>query len=440
MRHTERSFVISCHGVIPLTIHVVRAGETLSAIAAEYGVDAGRLAADNAVTQGLATGQTLVVRVPSQTHRVREGETLTGIASRHGISVRTLWRRNWPLAGGDNLYPGQTLVLSYRDERPLGNAVFNGYSYPHINAELLSAQLPYLTYLSPFTYGIGADGGLLELNDWSMRTAARRHGTASLLHLSTLTEDGAFNTARGALVLTDPDAQERLIRDVLARVDETSAAGVDVDFEYLPEDLGAAYAAFLGRLRGELRTRRKFLWAALAPKVRADQPGILYEAHDYAAIGAAADAVLLMTYEWGYTAGPPMAVAPLPNVRSVLNYAVTEMDPGQIFLGVPNYGYDWTLPFVRGVTRARSISNQRAIQLASEYNIAIQFDESAKSPYFHYTDAFGAVHEVWFEDARSMAAKLRLIDEYGLQGGGVWNLMRPFSQIWLLADSLYGIQ
>ena len=165
-----------------MTIHVVRPGETLSGIAAEYGVDAGRLAADNAVTPtpnannvvagtpnannaatpdaeyALAVGQTLVIRFPLQTHTVREGETLTGIASRHGLSVRALWRRNWPLGGRDNLYPGQTLVLSYRDETPLGAAIFNGYSYPHINAELLDAQLPYLTYLSPFTYGISADG------------------------------------------------------------------------------------------------------------------------------------------------------------------------------------------------------------------------------------------------------------------------------------------
>ena len=49
------------------------------------------------------------------------------------------------------------------------------------------------------------------------------------------------------------------------------------------------------------------------------------------------------------------------------------------------------------------------------------------------------ITEVWFEDARSLSAKLRLIAEYGFLGSGIWNLMRPFSQIWLLADSLYDI-
>jgi len=134
-----------------------------------------------------------------------------------------------------------------------------------------------------------------------------------------------------------------------------------------------------------------------------------------------------------------MAVAPLPSVRAVLDYAVTEIPPEKILLGIPNYGYDWPLPYIQGVTRARSISNQEAIRLAIRYQIAIQYDETAQAPHFHYTDESGAVHEVWFEDARSIQAKLALIAEYGFRGAGFWNLMRPFSQTWLTLASMYGI-
>ncbi|WP_367276476.1 glycosyl hydrolase family 18 protein [uncultured Oscillibacter sp.] len=141
-----------------------------------------------------------------------------------------------------------------------------------------------------------------------------------------------------------------------------------------------------------------------------------------------------------YTYGPPMAVAPLPNVRAVLDYAVTEIPAEKIFLGIPNYGYDWPLPFIQGETRAQSISNQRAIELAIQYGVPIQYDETAQSPFFRYTDAGGTAHEVWFEDARSMDAKLRLVAEYGFQGAGFWNLMRPFSQVWLVLDSLYDVE
>ena len=116
------------------------------------------------------------------------------------------------------------------------------------------------------------------------------------------------------------------------------------------------------------------------------------------------------------------------------------MKAEQIFLGIPNYGYDWPLPFVQGVTRAPSISNQRAIELAIEHDVAIQYDETAQAPFFHYTAADGTIHEVWFEDARSLSARLSLIAEYGFQGAGIWNLMRPFSQLWLVISSLYHIE
>lgn len=144
-------------------------------------------------------------------------------------------------------------------------------------------------------------------------------------------------------------------------------------------------------------------------------------------------------YEWGYTYGPPMAVAPLPNVRRVLDYAVTEIPPEKIYLGIPNYGYDWPLPFRQGETKARSISNQYAVEMAVAYRAAISYDETAQSPWFNYTRD-GRAHVVWFEDARSMSAKLRLIQEYGLHGAGYWNLMRPYPQGWTLLNALYDVE
>ena len=101
-----------------MTIHVVQAGESVNSIAAYYGVDPARLAADNTVPAGgaLAVGQTLVVRFPRQIHAVSPGETLASIASAYGVTIRQLWRSNWSLGGGEALTPGQPLVISYFDE------------------------------------------------------------------------------------------------------------------------------------------------------------------------------------------------------------------------------------------------------------------------------------------------------------------------------------
>ncbi len=281
-----------------MTIHVVRSGETLDAIAARYGVDPALLGAANDVPAdgALAVGQTLTVRFPRQIHAVQPGETLSSIAAAYGTDARTLWQNNWALGGGDTLRAGELLVISYFDEK-IGAAAFNGYAYPYIDPRLLAAQLPYLTYMAPFTYGINAQGGLLPLDDDAMLAAARAHGTRPVMHLSTLTESGQFDTERGAMVLTDYALQEQLISDIMETIRTQDYVGLDVDFEYLPGHLAAAYAAFLDRLHRILRGQGLFLWAALAPKTSAAQRGLLYEAHDYAAVSAAVDGVLLMTYE-----------------------------------------------------------------------------------------------------------------------------------------------
>ena len=424
-----------------MDIHVVRAGETVSSVAARYGVPAGILAGVNGVAPDapLAVGQTLVVRHPRELHTVAIGESVYSIALHYGLSVRTLYQNNPALGGRSALYPGQTLVISY-DDTPTRTLAVNAYSYPFIRGGLLDAALPYLTYLTPFTYGINADGTLLPLADEWLLAAAGQYRTAALMHLSTLTEEGRFDNARSTLILEDADAQDALVQSILETVQARHYFGLDVDFEYLEGRQAAAYTAFIDALRQRLNPLGWPVIVALAPKSSAEQRGLLYEAHDYAALSHAANAVLLMAYEWGYTAGPPMAVAPLPQVRRVLDYALTEMAPEKIFLGVPTYGYDWPLPFRQGITRAPSLSPQKALALARRYGAEIQYDETAQSPWFRYTAETGTVHEVWFEDARSSLAKLRLAAGNGLQGVGLWNLMRDAPQTYLVLNGAFQVE
>lgn len=424
-----------------MVIHVVERGDTAYAIARRYGISLSRLAQDNGLTPPwqLAVGQALVVQVPLQVHTVRPGETVTSIAARYGLSVRQIYRNNPILGGAPLLYPGQTLVIRYEGE-PQGLLSVNGYAYPFIDKDLLQSTVPYLTCLTPFTYGITPTGGLVDLDDRVLIAMAEAGGAAPLMHLSTLTEEGNFSNELAHLVLTDQAVQAALIENVTRQMALRGYRGLDVDFEFVfPQD-ARRYADFIRALTEKLNPLGYPVIAALAPKTSATQSGLLYEGHDYAAIGAAANEVLLMTYEWGYTYGPPMAVAPLPNVRRVVEYALTEIPAPKLWLGVPNYGYDWPLPFIKGQTKATSLSSQTAIGLAIRYGAAIGYDAYAQSPHFRYTDGGGTIHEVWFEDARSIQAKLALIPEYGLLGAGYWNLMREFPQNWRVLNALYKIR
>lgn len=133
-----------------------------------------------------------------------------------------------------------------------------------------------------------------------------------------------------------------------------------------------------------------------------------------------------------------MAVAPIYQVRKVLDYAITEIPVEKIRLGIPNYGYDWPLPFEQGVTKARTIGNVEAVQIAVAQGASILFDERSMAPYFTYVKE-GVSHEVWFEDVRSMQAKFDLIQEYGLNGAGYWQIMQFFRANWLLLDDNFSI-
>ena len=419
--------------VIFLEIYTVRAGDTLYGVSRRFGVPANLLAIWNSVPPpyDLVVGQALLVLSPKALYTVREGDTYVSISARTGVPLRTLYAFNPSLYGGTaQLDAGQTLVLSFA-EKPEARADFTGYAYPFIESKVLFWGLPYINALVPFTYGFTESGALVPLDDGALLAAAESVGTSALLHLSTLTENGSFSSERASALFKSRGAMDTLARNVLDEIEEKGYAGLDIDFEFIPAEDALAYADFISRLRALLAPRGKKVIAALAPKTRADQPGLLYEGHDYAAVGAAADAVLLMTYEWGYTYGPPMAVAPINAVRSVLDFAVSVIPREKIYMGLPNYAYDWLLPYKQGYSRATSIGNDEALAIARRFGAEIKFDESAKTPYFSYYNG-GEQHEVWFEDARSMAAKFALIREYGFAGGGYWNMMRPFFQNFLM--------
>ena len=69
-----------------------------------------------------------------------------------------------------------------------------------------------------------------------------------------------------------------------------------------------------------------------------------------------------------------MAVAPIQSVERVLEYAITEIPPEKILMGLPSYGYNWTLPYKKGESKAQSVSGITAVELASQYGAEIYFD------------------------------------------------------------------
>lgn len=363
---------------------------------------------------------------------VQPGDTVDGIAREYDVNVMQIIEDN-QIVYPYKLAIGQALFIDLGMRLPERNLRVSGYAYTFISRYVLEQTLPYLSELPIFSYGFTEDGTLIPptiSEDWMIRMA-KEYSVQPILTLTPFDESGIFNNQLINRLINNEQSVENLIQNLLETMYAKGYVGVDIDFEYILALDREAFTAFVGKVADAMRINGFHTSIALAPKSSADQRGLLYEGKDYAALGAIVDHALIMTYEWGYTYGPPLAVAPINQVRRVIEYAVTEIPAEKIDLGIPNYGYDWPLPYERGVSAATTIGNVQALQIAIAQGVEIQFDEVAQSPFFTYTDA-GTKHEVWFEDVRSMEKKFELIKEFGLGGCGYWQIMRWWRANWKL--------
>lgn len=424
-----------------MIIYVVKPGDSVYSIAQQYGISPDIIISDNELQnpERLVVGQTLVLRTGTRGYSLRPGDSLYNIARRFGIPVSRLLALNPQVSSPTRLMLGQIIQVPTGTMQKLGTIQVNGYAFPSIPMETLERTLPSLTYLAPFSYEAERDGTLVPPEDAPLIEAARAQGTAPLMVITNIEPGESFSSDLATILLNNMPVQNQFIDNIIAELQGKNYYGLDVDFEYLYPGDRERYVAFLRRITDTLHELGYSVSVALAPKTSADQQGLLYEAHDYEAIGAIVDHVILMTYEWGYTYGPPLAVAPINEVRKVLDYAVTAIEPKKILLGIPNYGYEWVLPYEEG-TAATAVTNVGAVEIAARENAAIQYDETAQAPFFTFYGDDGRERIVWFEDARSIDAKLRLINEYGLGGASYWTIGTYFPQNWLVLNSLYNVE
>lgn len=421
-------------------LYTVRPGDSVYSVSRLFQADPQRIIEGNQIANPaiLVVGQSLVIPVDSVRHIVAPGETLSELALRYQVSVYAILQANPEIADPSLIRAGQVVTIPSQTEA-LGTIQVNGYAFPSISPDTLERTLPGLTYCSIFSYQAGPDGSLNEISDGGILSLSRREKVAPMMVVTNIKPGGGFSSEIAKSILTDNAAQNALLANVLRILREKDYYGLNIDFEYIYPQNRQAYNSFIQKAAARLHEAGYILSTSLAPKTGAGQPGLLYEAHDYPVHGGAADHVILMTYEWGYTYGPARPVAPLNLVERVIQYAVSAIPSQKILMGIPSYGYDWTLPFVRG-SAAQSLTSPGAVDLAARVGARIFFDEEAQSPHFSYYDSAGRRHEVWFEDARSIHAKLRLANRYELGGVSYWTINSFFAQNWLVLSSLFQVQ
>ena len=209
--------------------------------------------------------------------------------------------------------------------------------------------------------------------------------------------------------------------------------GVAIDFETLRgQQTREAFNSFLSRLRASMPDKK--LYVMVQPARRA---GIAYyDGYDFKTIGEIADKVILMAHDYypksltdaemasGAAATP---LAPLDEVyyaiKAICDPVSGVSDRGKVLLQIAFDSVQWKTADGKTVNRTPYRPSYSAIAQRIQSGAAMGYDDATQSPYISFfSDDDQTNNIVWYEDTRSVAAKIRLAELFGLGGISYWRL------------------
>ncbi|CUX65876.1 Spore germination protein YaaH [Clostridium sp. C105KSO15] len=425
-----------------MIIHVVQPGETINSISDYYKIPVDRLILENGITNSdnLAIGQTIVIVQPETLYTVQTGDTLESIAAQHSVTPMEILRNNPYLSDRENLYIGESIVISYQTNKTRTIAT-SGYIFPYVDKSVLIKTLPFLSYLTIFNYKATKEGEIVSsADDTELIQLAKTYGTAPMMFVSTMTGEGIISREVAFEILGNPSVQDSLIDNALQILKTKGFYGINIYTEAITYDNINIYAEFLKRAAALFHSEGFRVVITITPATNINTPNISFEKIDYSKLAEFVDGIILSSYDWARSYSYPNAIFPVNILRELLDYMVSIIPPEKFFLGVTALGYDWTLPYVPGATEATVISYDSAVHIAAENGISIQFNEAAQSPFFYYTDSGGNLHVIWTKDTRSFDARAKLVEEYNLQGLSFWTVMKFDAQMWFVINTQYYIK
>ena len=423
-----------------MIIHVVQPGETIDSISDYYNIPADRLILENGITNpgNLAIGQTIVIVQPEILYVVQPGDTLASIAQQYRVSPMELLRNNPHLSDREFLYAGETIVISYQTNKTKTIATI-GYTFSYIDKSVLIKTLPFLTYLTIFNYMATSEGEIIfRSDDTELVNLAKTYGVVPMMLVSTMSEEGVASREVTNNILSSLSVQDHLIDNALHIMKTKGFYGINIYVENITSENTNSIVEYLKRASAMFRSEGYKIMITITPIIGDFSVG--FEKVDYSKLSKYVDGVIFASYDWARTYSYPSAIYPVNILRELLDYMVNTIPPEKNYLGITTLGYDWTLPYVPGATDARVLSYNRAVQIAAENGVPIQFNEPAQSPFFYYMDSDGNLHIVWSKDARSFDARARLVTEYNFHGISLWTIMRFDAQMWFIFNTQYYIE
>ncbi|AYY12677.1 peptidoglycan hydrolase [Actinobacteria bacterium YIM 96077] len=294
--------------------------------------------------------------------------------------------------------------------------------------DVATAHLHLFDEISPVWYAPEPSGGveLADAEHTVVDPAAVAHLRAEgvrVVPTVTNLRSGEWDTETVQSVVRDPDTRRAHIRELVNLAVTEDYDGLDIDYEDLDAADREPFTEFVVDLAAALHAEDKILTVDVHPKTSESGDDGRNQAQDFAAIGAAADQVRLMTYDYSWDTSPPGPVAPADWVEEVVAWTVTQIPAHKVILGIDLLGYDWA------DGHGETVDHAQVQDLLAEHGSTVNRTDDG-TPWFVYHDAGGTRHEVWFEDAESAGAKLELVADYDLGGAFFWRLGGEDAAVW----------
>jgi len=290
------------------------------------------------------------------------------------------------------------------------------------------AHADQISIIAPQTFSMDAQGFILGAVPPEVLEIAAAHHVAVM----PLVVNRGFNQPLMHTVLDSPEARARAIRYLLYYALRDGYLGFQFDYENIHYTYRDKFTVFFREAAVAFHRHGLQISAAVVGRRNdtrnSESPGGYDNwsgVYNYEEMGKVADFISIMAYaEHGATA-PPGPVAGLPWVKRISDYSASTIPAKKISLGVPFYGMRWETP---GRGRSARYTDAAAAMASAE----IQWDEQENSPHLSF-DTDGRRTELWFENARSLQAKLELSQTMGFTGISAWVLGQEDPAFW---DSL----
>ena len=277
------------------------------------------------------------------------------------------------------------------------------------------------TWVSPTWYEVGWTGYITERVFDQKLVSTSRNNSVKIIPLIA---NKGFNSEIGHSILANPEVRDKVIEHIVEITSSRNYDGINIDFEGIDPNDREKLIEFVCLLSSKLHS--------LGKEVSIDVPAKTYKtyegwsgAYDYAKLAECADYLVIMAYDYHWSGGEPGPISPLDWYKKVIEYTLKVVPREKIIIGIPVYGYDWTIG-KKGV----GVSYKECIEIAENYNVTIKFDNISGEAVFHYTDTSGKKHEVWFNTAESARLCIEIAQSYGINRIAFWRAGMEDPKFW----------